>query len=180
MIQGLTLFLAGGVALASALATGSAASSYQSLDKRATTPSLAQPSFSTDELYDLQTKFLDAFMAPKNAIEAKKINSTLLAPDVQGKIDVTRTFDGRELNTEYLFGLFANLADNPGSISLLGVPTSYEILNFVGNGNVASSQVRYVLFLFHGTVFGLSFWVSFLPYDTPHISLLSLPFVVFP
>ena len=148
MIRGITLFLAGGAALVSALATRSPTSPYQSLNKRATKPSLAQPNFSTDELYGMHTKFLDAFMAPNNAIEARKINSTLLATDVQGKIDVTRTFDGRELNTEYLFGLFANLAESPGSISLLGVPMSYEVLNFVGSGNVASSQVRYVLLFF--------------------------------
>lgn len=33
--------------------------------------------------------------------------SGLLAEDVQGRVDITRTFDGRELNTAYLFGLFA-------------------------------------------------------------------------
>jgi len=46
---------------------------------------------------------------------------------VQGRIDVTRTFDGRELNTEYLFGLFANVAGDPNPFSLLRVPISYEI-----------------------------------------------------
>ena len=86
-------------------------------------------------------------MSPQDAVEARKINSTLLAENVQGKIDVTRTFDGRELNTEYLFGLFANLAQSNG-ISLLGVPQTYKVLNFVGQGNVVSSQIRYVFFVF--------------------------------
>ena len=49
--------------------------------------------------------------------QAKEINSTLLADDVEGRIDITSTFYGRELNTEYLFGLFANLATTPGQAS---------------------------------------------------------------
>ena len=36
-------------------------------------------------------------------------------------------FDGREINTEYLFGLFANLAlsaNDPNAFSLFGIPTA--------------------------------------------------------
>ncbi|KAH8792219.1 hypothetical protein F5882DRAFT_427384 [Hyaloscypha sp. PMI_1271] len=83
---------------------------------------------------------------------SKSINSTLLAEDVQGRIDITRTFDGRELNTEYLFGLFANLAADPHSISLLGVPISYEILYFAANEYVTSAATR---FMFNFTSLGL-------------------------
>lgn len=57
-------------------------------------------------------------------------------------MDATRTFDGRELNTEYIFGLFANLAANPDSVSLLGVPLSYEVLKFSANDYVASASTR--------------------------------------
>jgi hypothetical protein len=46
------------------------------------------------------TRFLDAFMYPNNTVEASKINSTLFAENVQGQVDLTSTFDGRELNTE--------------------------------------------------------------------------------
>ena len=74
--------------------------------------------------------------------QARAINSSLLADDVQGRVDVTRTFNGRELNTEYLFGLFANIADNPGQITLLGVPLSYEILHFAANQNIVSASTR--------------------------------------
>src|ERR1700760_3078749 len=96
------------------------------------TPAPNQPHFTLDELYKLQIRFLDNFIYPTDVKQAESINSTLLAEDVQGRIDITRTFEGRELNTEYLFGLFANLAANPNSISLLGVPISYEILHFTG------------------------------------------------
>lgn len=46
------------------------------------------------------TRFADAFMYPNNTAEAAKINSTLFSEDVQGRADLTNTFDGRELNTE--------------------------------------------------------------------------------
>ncbi|KAL8835229.1 MAG: hypothetical protein Q9170_003391 [Blastenia crenularia] len=108
------------------------------------TPSNAQTNFTFNQLWDLNRKFLDNFIYPADVKQAKAINSTLLAEDVQGRIDITRTFDGRELNTEYLFGLFANLASaSPGAISLLGVPMSYEILHFAANQNVASTLTRF-------------------------------------
>lgn len=74
--------------------------------------------------------------------QAKSINSTILAEDVLGRIDITRTFEGRELNTEYLFGLFANIAATPNSITLLGIPISYEIIHFAANQNIASASTR--------------------------------------
>ena len=46
------------------------------------------------------TRFADAFMYPNNTAEASKINSTLFAENVQGRVDLTSTFEGRELNTE--------------------------------------------------------------------------------
>ena len=112
----------------------------------------SQPHYTFDELYNLQVKFFDNFIYPADVTQAKSINSTLLAEDVQGRIDITRTFDGRELNTEYLFGLFANLAADPNSISLLGVPISYEILHFAANEYVTSAATR---FMFNFTSLGL-------------------------
>ncbi|KAL8825588.1 MAG: hypothetical protein Q9191_004321 [Dirinaria sp. TL-2023a] len=109
------------------------------------TPSPSQqPNFTVDELYALQKKLLDNFIYPANAKQARAINSSLLAQDVQGRVDVTRTFNGRELNTEYLFGLFANLADNPGQISLLGVPLSYEIQHFAATQNIVSASTKFM------------------------------------
>jgi hypothetical protein len=52
------------------------------------------------------------------------------------------TFDGRELNTDYLFRLFANLAATPNSITLLGIPIFYEVLKFSANEYVSSAATR--------------------------------------
>ncbi|KAL8716204.1 MAG: hypothetical protein Q9220_000109 [cf. Caloplaca sp. 1 TL-2023] len=106
--------------------------------------STAQPNFTFTELLNLNKKFLDSFVYPANTAVAKSINSTLLSEDVQGRVDITRTFDGRELNTEYLFGLFANLAAaTDGGVSLLGVPLSYEVLHFAASQNIASALTRF-------------------------------------
>ncbi|KAI4176932.1 MAG: hypothetical protein LQ343_000789 [Gyalolechia ehrenbergii] len=116
----------------------------QAADSAAAEP--AQPTFSFRQLWDFNEKFLDNFVYPADVIQAKAINSTLLSEDVQGRIDITRTFNGRELNTEYLFGLFANLAEaSEGAISLLGVPLSYEILHFAANQNIVTTLTRFVL-----------------------------------
>ncbi|KAF8866304.1 hypothetical protein BDZ45DRAFT_735581 [Acephala macrosclerotiorum] len=104
----------------------------------------SHPHLSFHKLWELEMNFLDNFLYPNSTIQAKSVNSTLLAPDIQGRIDITRTFDGVELNTEYLFGLFANLAANPDSLSLLGVPVSYEVLHFAANEYITSSATRFV------------------------------------
>ncbi|CAD6593695.1 MAG: hypothetical protein ASARMPREDX12_007470 [Alectoria sarmentosa] len=108
-----------------------------------------EKNFTHNQLFTLQKKFLDNFIAPNNAIQAKSINSSLLADDVQGRVDITRTFDGRELNTEYLFGLFANLVTagtDPDAFSLLGIPTAYEITHFAASQNIASASTRFQFF----------------------------------
>jgi hypothetical protein len=48
------------------------------------------------------TNFLDAFTYPNDTVQTDMINSTIFAENVQGRVDVTNTFDGRELNTEVL------------------------------------------------------------------------------
>ncbi|KAL8798128.1 MAG: hypothetical protein Q9182_006935 [Xanthomendoza sp. 2 TL-2023] len=103
-----------------------------------------QPAFTVNQLWNLNKKFLDSFIYPANVGVARAINSTLLAENVQGRVDITRTFDGRELNTEYLFGLFANLATaEAGAISLLGIPLSYEVLHFAASQNVVAALTRF-------------------------------------
>ncbi|MCJ1424446.1 hypothetical protein MMC29_002334, partial [Sticta canariensis] len=139
------------------------------------------PSFTFEGLFFLQNRFWKNFLSPANAKQAdplsynqtsvsnqrpqaKAINSTLLASDVRGRIDITRSFQGRELNTEYIFGLFANLAASPNSISLLGVPVSYEITHFAANQNIASASTRLI---FNTTSFNLPVpitidtWITF-------------------
>lgn len=54
---------------------------------------------------------------------------------VQGRVDITRTFDGRELNNEYIFGLFSD----PDHLSLVGVPIAYSITQFTANDDIASA-----------------------------------------
>ena len=49
-----------------------------------------QPNFTFDELYKLQTRFLDNFLSPANAAQAKSINSSLLAENVQVCISSTQ------------------------------------------------------------------------------------------
>lgn len=100
-----------------------------------------EPNFTYDELYKLLANFWDHFIYPADVTQAKAINSTIFSENVEGRIDVTRTFVGRELNTEYIFGLFANLAGS-SALSLIGVPLSYEILKFTGNSYVTSSSTR--------------------------------------
>ncbi|KAH8651801.1 hypothetical protein BGZ60DRAFT_387813, partial [Tricladium varicosporioides] len=75
----------------------------------------------------------DNFIYLVDVAQAKSINSTLLAEDIQRQIDITRTFDSRELNTKYLFGLFVNLVIDSNSISLIKVLILYKILYFTIN-----------------------------------------------
>ena len=69
-------------------------------------PRPPSPPPETDFLQNYQQKwswfirFADAFMYPNNTAEAAKINSTLFSENIQGRVDLTSTFDGRELNTE--------------------------------------------------------------------------------
>ncbi|KAK3637859.1 hypothetical protein LTR56_013462 [Elasticomyces elasticus] len=92
-------------------------------------------------LWSLHKEFWDAFMYPNNVAQAKRINSTLLASNVIGRVDITRVFTGQELNTEYLFGLFTGQTLNAGAAALLGVPISYDIIHFAASSYVVSSQV---------------------------------------
>ncbi|KAB2576609.1 Secreted protein [Lasiodiplodia theobromae] len=77
-------------------------------------------------LYALQTRIFDQTLALRPIV-----NSTLLSPTIRGRVDITRTFTGIELNTEYLFSLFAQLS-RTRSFTLLGIPTSYTVTHFAG------------------------------------------------
>ncbi|KAL8686413.1 MAG: hypothetical protein Q9224_005455 [Gallowayella concinna] len=143
----LTLFLAPLAATAAISSDLGPLESSPILERQATNVpagTTPPPAFTVKQLWNLNKKFLDNFIYPANVRVAKAINSTLLAEDVQGRVDITRTFDGRELNTEYLFGLFANLATaEAGAISLLGIPLSYEVLHFAASQNVAAALTRF-------------------------------------
>lgn len=110
------------------------------------------PSYTYDELWDLEVKFWEGFKYPANVQEAESINSTLFAEDVGtndpplahlansqkvlGRVDITRNFVGQELNTEYLFGLFTD----PESVTLVNLPVSYKIVKFAANDYIAAAS----------------------------------------
>ena len=112
------------------------------LESRQDTTLRTPKAWTYDELYALQTRFLDAFLYPGNKAQAAMVNSTIFAENVQGRVDITRTFVGRELNTEYIFGLFANLAADPSAFTLLGFPQKYDVVHFAASGNIASASTR--------------------------------------
>ncbi|KAH9842133.1 hypothetical protein Tdes44962_MAKER07685 [Teratosphaeria destructans] len=85
--------------------------------------------------------FWDMFIYPNNVEAAKAINSTIFAEDIIGRVEQTRQFLGRELNTEYIFGLFTGVALNKEAIELLGRPVAYDIIHFAATDYVTSSAV---------------------------------------
>lgn len=109
-------------------------------------PNQDAPTFKVHELYHLTTQFLDSFMYPANIAQAASINSTFFAPNILGRVDATRTFDGPELNTEYLYGLFSGIpitSSNKTStfFTLLGVPLHYSIAHFSATQNIVSVSI---------------------------------------
>jgi len=65
---------------------------------------------------------------------AQEVNYSGLAPDVVGRMDVTNTFIGSELNTEYTYGLFASLGQS-NTTSLIGWPLNQTVTEVVIYGN---------------------------------------------
>ncbi|ORY06390.1 hypothetical protein BCR34DRAFT_666629 [Clohesyomyces aquaticus] len=101
------------------------------------------PNLGFAKLYQLQEGFWERFMYPNNVKEAESVNSTMFSDNVLGRVSDTRDFPGRELNTEYIFGLFVPT----NSVSIIGQPRSYEIIQFTANQNIASASTR-VMFSF--------------------------------
>lgn len=99
---------------------------------------IEQPYFTLDQLHALTERFWENFIFPANIDQSKSINSSLFAEDVIGRVDAARTFSGRQLNTEYIFGSFSNLALDPSIISLLGVPLYHQPIHFAATQNIVS------------------------------------------
>ncbi|KAJ5768914.1 hypothetical protein N7520_003473 [Penicillium odoratum] len=138
--------------------------------------------FTYNQLWNLEKNFWDAFLYPANQLQIQGNESTIFASDVssrphessffnlhksdpileqvQGRVDITRTFDGDELNREYIFGLFANAS----AISLVGIPVSYNITQFAANDNIVSATT---VVTFNATTFGvvipvtIDTWIKF-------------------
>ncbi|ODV93213.1 hypothetical protein PACTADRAFT_61900, partial [Pachysolen tannophilus NRRL Y-2460] len=87
------------------------------------------------------TAFFEAFLFPNDVEQSDAINSSYIAEDCKGLVDITRKFDGVELNTEYLFGMFA-IANSTEYVSfnIIGFPSSFTITEFVGNCDVAHTS----------------------------------------
>lgn len=129
-----------------------------------TSSSHQTPNFTSSHLYYLTNRFLQNHMYPLNIAQSQSINSSLLSADILGRVDATRDYAGRELNTEYLFGLFANIALNPDAFTLLGYPVNYTFTRFLGRGNVVSfaAVVEYMLPVTKTVIpQELDFWVTF-------------------
>lgn len=91
--------------------------------------------YTSEELYEHALLFLHTFIYPNNVPQAESINSTLFTDDVAGRIEITRDFIGRELNTEYLFGLFVQLAGDSNITNIFGYGIAYEMNEFIGRCN---------------------------------------------
>ncbi|KAF2729311.1 hypothetical protein EJ04DRAFT_447514 [Polyplosphaeria fusca] len=109
-----------------------------SVNPRQAASGQSTPNLGYDKLLELQKMFWNRFEYPNNIKEAEAINSTIFSDDVQGRVSDTRNFEGRELNTEYIFGLFTP-TDATG---IIGRPGDWEILQFVANQNIASASTR--------------------------------------
>ncbi|KJZ69617.1 hypothetical protein HIM_11005 [Hirsutella minnesotensis 3608] len=119
-----------------------------------------KPNFSFETLWSLESNFWRQFLYPNNLQQINATADSVFAEDVRGRIDITRTFNGRELNNEYIFGLFAQ----PESLSFTGVPIAYNITQFAANQNIASATT---VITFNVTAFGvflpltIDSWISF-------------------
>ncbi|KAF9887340.1 hypothetical protein FE257_010335 [Aspergillus nanangensis] len=112
--------------LATAATAAAAAAAVSSADP---------PTFSFDQLWALENNLWTNFLYPANIQQINATDDSVFADNVQGRVDITRTFDGRELNNEYIFGLFSQ----PDSVSLTGIPIAYNITQFTANQNIASA-----------------------------------------
>ncbi|PWY75058.1 hypothetical protein BO70DRAFT_388832 [Aspergillus heteromorphus CBS 117.55] len=86
----------------------------------------AQPNFTFNHLWSLTTHFWDNFLYPANLAHISDNDTSIFTASVQGRVDVTRTFTSRDLNNEYIFGLFSQ-PNHPG---LFGIPIDYNITQF--------------------------------------------------
>ncbi|PLN85321.1 hypothetical protein BDW42DRAFT_160883 [Aspergillus taichungensis] len=123
----------------------------------------APPDFSFEDLWSMQHNFLDNFLYPANVEQINATDKSVFAENVQGRVDITGTFDGRELNNEYVFGIFSQ----PERFGLFGAPLNYSITQFVGNENIASSTavISFNMTSFGGVVYPVTLdtWFAFGP-----------------
>ncbi|THU75830.1 hypothetical protein K435DRAFT_787475, partial [Dendrothele bispora CBS 962.96] len=71
---------------------------------------------------------------------ADQIEYEALDSNVIGRVDITNTFVGSELNTEYLFGMFATFGESSNT-SLIGVPLNQTVVELIAQGNTISTSI---------------------------------------
>lgn len=91
------------------------------------------------------TDFFQATTYPDNLAQAKLINSTWFPEDIIGRADVTNVFKGRELNTEYVFGLFASVMSDKTMFNNLGAPTDSVVQSLLVSGNYVSVSALFTI-----------------------------------
>ncbi|RAK95706.1 uncharacterized protein BO80DRAFT_249267 [Aspergillus ibericus CBS 121593] len=91
--------------------------------------------YTFNQLWSLTTHFWDNFLYPANTAHINPNDTTIFADNVQGRVDVTRTFSNRDLNNEYIFGLFSQ----PSHPGIFGVPIAYNITQFAATQDTAVS-----------------------------------------
>jgi len=77
------------------------------------------------------------FTYPRINEVAAQINYTGFTPDVVGRVDVTNAYEGAELNTEYIFGLFSSVGSG-NTTRLLGIPGNSTVTELAINPPVIS------------------------------------------
>ncbi|KAF8918686.1 hypothetical protein CPB85DRAFT_1430381 [Mucidula mucida] len=87
---------------------------------------------------DAFEEFLHGFIDFADIVAAGE--SPSLASDCVGRVDLTTTFVGSQLNTEYLYGLFSNVA-SLNTTQLLGVPTDASVQSLAIEGSIVSASV---------------------------------------
>ncbi|KIY67913.1 hypothetical protein CYLTODRAFT_422120 [Cylindrobasidium torrendii FP15055 ss-10] len=73
-------------------------------------------------------EFMDSFVDPTEIVEAG--DTPLFADDIVGRVDVTTTFEGKELNIEYVYGLFVNL-EKYNTTQILGKPKAFTVQSLI-------------------------------------------------
>ncbi|GAA5950619.1 hypothetical protein JCM21900_002528 [Sporobolomyces salmonicolor] len=77
------------------------------------------------EYLDALKQFQDGWVNPAATVE--KGCSDILADDIVGRVDVTTTFEGNELNVKYFFGFFGEIRKDNNTTSIIGYPASQEV-----------------------------------------------------
>ncbi|KZV89655.1 hypothetical protein EXIGLDRAFT_838370 [Exidia glandulosa HHB12029] len=89
----------------------------------------ATPSF--QQILAGVSKFSQDFTYPAFINVSASVNYTGFAPGIVGRLDITDTYEGNELFTEYVFGLFATMANKAanGETILIGYPQNQTVVS---------------------------------------------------